>query len=143
MSALTLDDLQSRAVRAFATDLNSGVTQELSTRPSRIQHFFEPFGYGAVRVELRIDWQDIDADGNPTLDANLYDSVTHRRVKSKDAKDAHHTPAKGAGERAFDWEFEDKVLPLRVTLMWSVSMFCEATVTATLTAEVHRAQECK
>ena len=143
MSALALDDLQSGAVRAFATELNSGVTQELSTRPSRIQHFFEPFECGPVRVELRIDWEDIDADGNPTLDANLYDSVTHRRVKSKDAKDAHHTPAKGAGERAFDWEFEDKVLPLRVTLMWSVSMFCEATVTATLTAEVHRAQECK
>jgi len=140
VSALTLSDLESGAVRAFATDLSSDVTQELSMQPDRVQHFFEPFALGTMQIELRIDWTDIDANGNPTLDANLYDSATHRRVKSKRAKVAHHTLAKGSGERIFVWEFGDKVLPMRVTLKWAVSGRCTATATSTLTMAIHRAQ---
>jgi hypothetical protein len=139
VSPLTPEDLQSGTVRAFATDLSSGAIQELTTRNRSVCHFFEPFECGGHEVRLRLDWKDLDSQGNPTLDADFYMLDTGEMDKSMKAHVAHHTPAQSEGERAYEWEYADESRRLRVTLIWSVSGICVAKTDVSFSAEVTRA----
>lgn len=141
MSPLTQADLHSGKVRAQATDLLSGKTEQLTTIPRSACHFFEPFACGGFRVLLRLDWKDLDGNQNPTLDADFYDLVTAEMVKSMRANEAHHTPARGDGERAYDWEFADEAKRLRVSLIWTVSLSAVAKATAAISMQIIRARE--
>jgi hypothetical protein len=122
MIPLSREDLQSGIVRAWATDMLTGETQELTTRDGSACQFFEAFKCGGYKIQLRLDWKDLDSLGNPTLDADFSKPCTGKKVKPKRVALAHHTQAQGDGKRTYIWESRK----LRVTLNWSESMNEEA-----------------
>ena len=85
VNPLAVEDLQSGSVRALATNVSTGVTQELTTRNGSSCHFFEPFECSGYEVRLRLDWKDLDDQGNPTLDADFYSLNTGAMDKSMKA----------------------------------------------------------
>jgi hypothetical protein len=118
VSPVTNEDLQSGSVRALVTDVSTGVTQELTTRKDSSCLFFEPFECAPYEVRLRLDWKDLDEQGNPTLDADFYHLKTGAMDKPMKKHAAHHTSAGAAGGRIYEWEFADEFRHLRVTLTW-------------------------
>ncbi|MCX5973344.1 MAG: hypothetical protein NTU59_01465 [Coprothermobacterota bacterium] len=139
MSPLTKEDLRSGLVHASAMDLSTGKIEELSTRPRSICHFFEPFVCGSYRICLRLDWKDLDGQGNPILDADFYYLGTDKIVKSMKAHEAHHTMAQGDEDRTYEWEFADESRKLRVTLAWSMSFSIAVKANVSLSMKVFRA----
>jgi hypothetical protein len=137
---LTPQDLRSGVVHAQATDLLTGKSEELVTKPRSICHFFEPFVSGGYDVRLRLDWKDRDSQGNPRLDADFYDLTTGKMAKSMRAHEAHHTTAALDDQgRTYAWDFGSDSRSMRVTLTWSVAATCEVRVTATCDVQVIRA----
>ncbi len=140
MIRLSPEDLQSGVVRAWATDVLTGATQELTTKKERnVCHFFEPFKCGDYRIQLRLDWNDPDSQGNPTLDADFFDLCKCKLDKTMKKHPAHHTHAQGG--RTYIWEFEDDQIKLRVTLKWSESGISEAKLVDSCSAKQTRAGE--
>jgi hypothetical protein len=139
VSPLTAKDLQSGSVRALATDVSTGVTQELTTKNGSGCHFFEPFECAGYEVRLRLDWRDLDDQGNPTLDADFYSLSTGAMDKSMKAHPAHHTSARTGSGRTYEWEFADESRHLRVMLTWLKSLSAEMTMQAKLSFRVFRA----
>lgn len=79
-------------------DLLTGETQEFSTKNDcSACQFFKPFECGGYKVQLRLDWKDLDNQGNPVLDADFKNPSTDKMDKSMRAHPAHHTPAQGDG----------------------------------------------
>ncbi len=125
-------------MRAFATDLSTETTQELTTKNGSVC-FFEPFVCGDHKVQLRLEWKDLDNQGNPTLDADFYSLKTGEMDKSMKAHVAHHTLlAQSGGERTYVWEYADESRRLRVTLIWSMSVTCGAKTDVSTSAQVIR-----
>ena len=140
MDRLAAEDLNERIARAWATDLSTGQTQDLATRRGSRCHFFEPFRAGPYKVRLRLDWQDIDYQGNPTLDADFCDPETGRVDVSMKRHTAHHTSAQPDGLRTYLWKFRDAQLALQIGLSWRVTLPpAKVQVTATCTRRVIRA----
>lgn len=119
MESMSAAELSSRIASATATDLTSGVQQEL-VRKGRC-HFFERFESGAYHVQLRLDWSDMDDHGFPRLDADFYDPTTGAMDKSMRGHLAHHTDSVGdANMQSYVWEYEDDRRHLRITLgVWA------------------------
>ncbi len=138
MKPLKPEDLQTGTMRAQATDMLTGASQELTTKNGSVCQFFEPFECGGYKVQLRLDWKDIDRQGNPMLDADFYNLSTGTMDKSMRGKPAHHTPAQGDGERTYLWEYADDLRKLRVTLTWSVSTTGTLSFGGSCSAEVIR-----
>ncbi len=136
MNPLTPKDLESGTVRAWAT-----TTQELTTKQGSVCQFFEPFECGGYKVVLRLDWKDLDSQGNPMLDADFYNLSTDKIDKSMTAQPAHHTQAQGEGERTYLWEFADESRKLRVTLTWLVSITAVVKFSDSCSAKVISAGE--
>ena len=141
MNPLAVEDLQSGSVRALATNVSTGVTQELTTRNGSSCHFFEPFECSGYEVRLRLDWKDLDDQGNPTLDADFYSLNTGAMDKSMKAHPAHHTSAGAASERTYEWEFADESRHLRVRLTWLKTLSGELTMQGKVSCKVIRAGE--
>lgn len=120
MKPLSLADLQSGIVRAWATNVLTGATQELTIKDGSVCQFFEPFKCGGYEVQLRLDWKGLDNQGNPTLDADFYKLCTGKMDKTMKAHPAHHTQAQGVRERIYPFDFAD--LKLQVKLSWSESV---------------------
>lgn len=140
MIPLSPADLQSGIVRAWATNVLTGATQELTTKKGRnVCHFFEPFKCVGYEVWLRLDWKDLDSQGNPTLDADFYNPSTGKKDKSMKAHPAHHTQAQGDRERTYLWKFADELRKLRVTLIWSESVTSVANFSDSCSAKQTRA----
>ncbi len=138
MKPLKPEDLQSGTVRAWAMDLLTGASQELTTKNGSVCQFFEPFECGGYKVQLRLDWKDIDKQGNPTLDADFYNLTTGMMDKSMRGQPVHHTLAQGNGERTYLWEYADDLRKLRVTLIWSVSVTNELNLEDCCSVEMAR-----
>ena len=141
MNPLTTKDLESGTVRAWATNVLTGATQELTTKQGSVCQFFEPFECGGYKVWLRLDWKDLDSQGNPTLDADFYSRITGEMDKSMRAQPAHHTQAQGDGERTYLWEYADELRKLRVTLTWIASITEVVGLGDSCSAKVIRAGE--
>jgi hypothetical protein len=138
---LTQADLQSGTVRAEATDLLTGKIEQLTTRLDSHCHFFQPFQCGGYGVRLRVDWKDLDAHGNPLLDADFYDLVTDKPVKKMKAHAAHHTRSRGDGIRAYDWELADASMRLQVVLIWTRHLSATVKTSASISLKVTRARD--
>ena len=110
-------------------------------RPGSACQFFEPFNCGRYRVHLRLDWNDLDRNGNPTLDAAFYDAPTGQMDKSMKAHEAHHTPSANGQGRTYSWAYADEWRRLRVTLTWTVAMQAMARGVAGVSFTVTRARE--
>jgi hypothetical protein len=141
MSPISIEDLQSGSVRALATDIAAGVTQELKTKEGSKCHFFESFECAGYKVRLRLDWKDLDDHGNPIMDADFYHPKTCAIDKSMKAHRAHHTRAGASGERIYEWEFADQSRHLQVTLIWCKALSSELTMQASLSSSLIRADE--
>ena len=141
MSGLTKDDLHSGRVRGEATDVLSGRTEQLRLRPGSACQFFEPFACGRYCVQLRLDWNDLDANGNPMLDADFYDAESGVMDKSMRQHEAHHTPSIDEQSRTYSWEFADESRHLLVTLIWVLAVEATARAVAGASVTITRAGE--
>ena len=143
MISLSPNDLQCGIVRAKATDLLIGEVQELKTKNDRSTcQFFEPFICGGYKVQLRLDWKDLDNQGNPTLDADFINPYTDKHDKSMRANPAHHTRAQVDRRRIYQWVFEDEQTKLlQVELTWSESLTSSGNFSDFCSAKLTRAGE--
>lgn len=104
---------------ALVTFTDTGESRSLETRPNSNCHFFERFTIGDHDIVLRLDWNDLDHNGHPTLDADFIDPETgkHRRLKGK-LRDAHHTPSLHDHSRSYEWVFDNFRRQFSVSVEW-------------------------
>jgi hypothetical protein len=141
MNAIRFEDLQTGTLSARAENLENGDIQDLSIKPKSHCLFFDPFVCGNYKVQLRLDFKDLDNRGNPTLDADVYNLCSGKKSKARKVKEVHHTEANKVDERIYQWELEDKSLKLRITLTWRVSVIETLTVRDYCSAKVIRPGE--
>jgi len=129
-------------VSAKVTFLPSEEEHILCTKPNSNCHFFERFEVKNDTIQLRLDWNDLDINGVPTLDADFYnlDTGKKRSLKGK-RQEAHHTKAIENKGRTYEWVFAECKLNFIVTLVFSVSITEGLQVTDTCTSEVIRAKK--
>ena len=140
MEPLTPEKLKKRFARAWATDLSTEQTYDLTVRHGSRCHFFKPFPAGPYMVQLRLDWQDIDSHGNPTLDADFHDPETGKIDVSMRRHAAHHTCSQSDGCQTYLWEFRDARRQLQIGLSWRVILpHAKVHLTASCTRRVIRA----
>lgn len=106
--------------------LDTGETITLGTRPrpDSTCHFFDPFIVENDTITLRLHWQDIDQNGNPTLDADFLNNntgKTRKRLKDK-RKEVHHTSSIKDGGRSYCWDFKDCKRSFKVRVAWISSV---------------------
>jgi len=74
--------------------------------------FFDEFDVDGFAVQLRLDWNDLDQNGDPTLDADIYKNG--QKVLLDRAR-WHHTPKILDGsEWVYSWSFRSKQLRFKV-----------------------------
>lgn len=73
--------------------INSATGKEitLSTKPGSCCHFAGRIPYAKHEIGLRIDWSDMDASGDPTLDADFFNPGDTKPLKEPQFSKAHHT----------------------------------------------------
>ncbi len=135
-----IDSIESIVV----TYSDTGETRTLDTRQGSANHFFPSFVVGNDQIQLRLDWSDLDANGQPTLDADFIDQQTgkHRALQGK-RRDAHHTAASLGPARHYVWEFNGLSRQFSVTVSWRASVSETLSFTSTFSAEVIRASDRK
>ena len=133
----TMKDIESAKV----IFLDSNEEHTLCTKPNSNCHFFDKFQVGSDTIQLRLDWNDLDINGFPTLDADFYsfDTEKKRKLKGK-RRESHHTKAIENEGRTYEWIFEECRLRFIVALVFSVSIIENLHVTDLCTAEVIRAK---
>lgn len=82
------------------------------TNSLRLQEIVE---YDQYKVCLRLDFSDLDKDGNPSLDADFYDKNNQKIsiIKNTAFYDSHHTPAQ-KGTKLYHFEFDNKKIILEI-----------------------------
>jgi len=122
--------------------LDSNEEHTLCTKPNSNCHFFEKFKVGNDIIQLRLDWNDLDANGFPTLDADFYSPDTGKKHKLKGTRrNSHHTKAIENSGRTYEWVFEECKLKFIAVLVFSVSITESICVTDSYSAEVIRAKK--
>ncbi len=121
---------------------DTGESKTLETKEDSVCHFFEPFHVGNDVINFRLDWSDIDENGNPTLDADFRDKDTNKiRHLKGERRDAHHTPSTGGKERIYCWEFKDCKRPFKLNVGWLLSATATIGVNCTVSLEVKRSTD--
>lgn len=102
---------------------DTGETYFLRTKLGSVCHFFAEFAVGKDIIQLRLDWSDLDDDGQLLLDADFLDPHTrmHRSLTGK-RLGAHHTVASPRGSRCYKWEFDGFSRQFSVVVAWSASV---------------------
>jgi hypothetical protein len=128
----------------IVTFSDTGESRTLDTRQGSSSHFFPRFVVGDDEIQLRLDWSELDADGQPTLDADFIGRQTgkHRALRGR-RRDAHHTAASLGSARSYEWEFDGFSRHFSVTVSWRVSVSETLSFTSTFSAEVIRASDRK
>jgi hypothetical protein len=74
--------------------------------------FFEEFAVDGFAVKLRLDWNDLDQNGDPTLGTDIYKDG---KKLLADRDKWHHTPKiLDGGEWVYAWSFRGKQLRFKV-----------------------------
>ncbi len=122
--------------------LDSIEEHTLRTKPNSNCHFFDKFKVGNDTIQLRLDWNDLDVNGFPTLDADFYtpDTGKKRKLKGK-RKESHHTNAIGNEGRTYEWVFEECMIKFIVVLVFSVSITDSLHATDSCSGEVIRSKK--
>lgn len=121
--------------------VDSKKEQTLCSRPNSNCHFFDKVKVGNDVVQLRLDWNDLDANGFPTLDADFYSDDTGKKRKLKGKRhESHHTKAIENEGRTYEWVFEECKLKFIVVLVFSVSITEVIRVTDSCSTELIRAR---
>lgn len=119
MESIRRGDLKNVIDSACVIRLDTGETQELSTKGASYCHFFEPITIEEYKINFRLDWAAIDAGGHPTLDADFYDIKTNKKLPNVgERRAAHHTNTKDHKVRVYEWEFKEIKWPLKVVVRW-------------------------
>jgi hypothetical protein len=106
-------------VRAEAIDLNTSKKHVLTTTRDSYCHFFQRFPVGSKEVGLRLDWKDIDSNGDPKLDADVFNPGESKPIKDFKKFPSHQTPKKkdaSTGLYIYEFEFEGTKLSLQIQL---------------------------
>lgn len=104
-------------ISAKAVDLNTSDQYILSVRNTNRCHFFDRFPAGPYEVQLRLDWAELDANGDPKLDADVYLPGKTKPVSGSTRFPAHHTPKKKDSSRnlyTYRFKFENVDLLLQI-----------------------------
>ena len=127
---------------AVVTFSDTGEVRTLTTRERSASHFFPRFLVGDDEIQLRLDWFDLDRNGQPTLDADFIDRETgaHRALRGK-RRDAHHTESSPGEGRGYEWEFNGFSRQFSVTVTWRATVSEKLHATDRCSAEVIRAAD--
>ena len=102
--------------------LDSNKENRLSTRLGSNCHFFEKIVLEDDIIQLRLDWNDIDENGYPTLDADFYNTLTGNKKKIKGMRGrAHHSKAIKNKGRSYEWIFRKYKIKFKVVITFSVN----------------------
>lgn len=95
------------------------------------------FKLGPGAAELRLDWSDIDGQGQPTLDADFKNRETgkHRKIKGK-RKSAHHTTTLAGKGRCYKWKFDTYSRQFSVKIDWIATITENIQVSDCIKAEI-------
>jgi hypothetical protein len=99
-------------------DVDTGEEKQLFEREGRKCHFRDPFSFGKYKIQLRLDWNDMEK-GDPILDADLWteDSIGRKTPLKKGSW--HHTkkqPNPLTGEHQYSFEFQNLTLNLKTKM---------------------------
>jgi hypothetical protein len=129
---------------AQAVNLGSGEVQELSTREGSACHFFGPIEIGGYLVKFRLDWNDVDEQGRPMLDADFYNKDTEKKLSNSGSRAcAHHTEASDSEARIYEWEFKQYGRHFKVILHFLVDVRNGIAVSDEVSVEVVKAAKQK
>lgn len=122
---------------AYVIYLDTGEKAVLDSKIDSSCHFFSKFHAGDCEVQLRLDWNDIDDKGYPTLDADFLFVGTEQRKRLKgERKQAHHTHALEGSGRSYEWVFQNIKRHFRVIVTISVALEERVTLGDSCKAEV-------
>lgn len=132
--------LQEEIDAAVVEFLDTGEEITLETKGDSACHFFQRFNVGDDKVQLRIDWSDIDDNNHPVLDADFYSSKTGRKRSLKGCRlESHHTAAEKG--RQYDWSYKNYKKPFKVKVRWLARAEMNATAIATAVATVSKGKK--
>lgn len=142
MQPIRHGEIEGNMASVTVTFNDTGVTSVLKTRPGSVCHFFDQFPVGDDDIQLRLDWSDIDHNGQPTLDADFINRATgkHRSIQGK-RQDAHHTVSSPGGGRCYTWKFDGVSHEFSVTVKWLSSVSESTYLEDFCSAEVIRAAD--
>jgi hypothetical protein len=139
MEPIRRGDLKNIIDSACVICLDTGETQELSTKGASYCLFFEPVNIGDYKILFRLDWSDLDKGGNPTLDADFYDIETNKKLPNiGERRPAHHTNNKNPNIRVYEWEFKDIKWPFKVVVRWLAKVEEKIGISDKVSCEVYR-----
>ena len=129
---------------ATVTFSDTGEVRTLTTRERSASHFFPRFMVGDDEIQLRLDWSDLDSNGQPMLDADFIDreTGTHRALRGK-RRDAHHTASSAGEGRCYEWEFDGFSRQFSVAVTWLATVSEHLHATDSCSAQVIRAADRK
>ena len=114
------------AMRTVLVERSTGVEHVLFERPGRSCHFALDYHYRDHIISLRVDWRDLQ-DGDPTLDADIYETTHGQKGRKLPNREWHHTrlsPSAPDEVRTYAFIFRDLTLNLvaRKTLSVGASL---------------------
>ena len=137
MKPIRRGELEDNISSATVTFNDTVETCVLKARPGSACHFFGRFTVGDDDIQLRLDWSDLDDNGQPTLDADFIDKKTgrHRSLNGK-RQCAHHTASSPGKGRCYEWVFDGFSRQFSVEVVWLATVseglglddFCSAEV---------------
>ena len=144
MEPIRPGQLDEKISSANVTFEDTGEVRALTTRTKSASHFFERFNVGEYVIQLRLDWSDLDRNGQPSLDADFIDRETgkHRALRGN-RRDAHHTASLPGEGRCYVWEFEGFSRKFSVTVVWLASVVETVNVTDSCSSVIIRATDRK
>lgn len=139
MEPIRRGDLKNIIDSACVIRLDTGDTQELSTKGASYCHFFDPVKIEGYKIIFRLDWSDLDKGGNPTLDADFYDIETNKKMPNiGERRPAHHTNTNNHKVRVYEWVFKDVKRPFKVVVRWLAKIDEKIGFSDNVTCEVYR-----
>ena len=123
MEPIRRGHLEKNIESATVTFEDTGEVRTLTTRAGSASHFFDRFMVEKDEIQLRLDWSDLDCNGQPMLDADFIDPETgnHRTLRGK-RWDAHHTASSHGEGRSYYWKFKDLSRKFSVAVVWLASV---------------------
>ncbi len=111
------DSIPLHITKAVAIDRKTGAEYILGTKVRSYCHFFDRVPYEGYEIGLRLDWKQIDLNGDPTLDADFFPPGSSKPDKAMKASPAHNISKSvnsSSGEIAYEFQYQSLHLNLIV-----------------------------
>lgn len=116
------------ALKCVLINRLSGREEFLFEREGSLNHFAQDVVHEEYIIRLRIDWKDL-REGEPTLDADIFQNVAGKAGRKLRNQDWHHTrltPTTSSDIRAYQFQFKDLKLDLIARKSLAVSASLDA-----------------